>query len=83
MRYRYIQDVIHFLMCLTYSQTTDSIAVQVQLFNGFCMLDTDLIYNTALVDAKQQLVSGREFKRSISVLQRFNQRVVRSTELRI
>ena len=68
MRYRHIQDVIHFLMCLTYSQTTDSIAVQVQLFNGFCMLDTDLIYNTALVDAKQQLFFVNGVRKGIQTI---------------
>ena len=47
MRYSHIQDMIHFLMGLTYSQTTNCIAIQIQLPDGLCMPDPDLVIRTS------------------------------------
>ena len=52
----HIQNVIHFLMTFTNSQTAHSITVQIHLADTFCMVDTDIIKNRTLINTKEHLI---------------------------
>ena len=73
-----VQNPVHFLVRLSHSQTAYSVAVQIKLRDLLSILDTDILINTALVDAEKHLMgvelSGRLFKRAISFLHRTSQR---------
>ena len=49
---RHIQDMVHFLMGLSYRKSADGIAVQIHLPDRLCVLDTDLVNDAALVNTK-------------------------------
>ena len=55
MRHHRIQNAIHLFMGLSHCQSANCVAIQIQLGNGICMSDTDILINSTLVDSKKQL----------------------------
>ena len=56
MRYGHIQDMVHFFMAFSYSQSTYRITIQIHLTDRFCVIDTDIIKDSSLIDTEQQLI---------------------------
>ena len=50
-----LNNVIHFLMGFSYSQTANGIAWKIKLCNFFHVFNTDVRKNSALIDPKQHL----------------------------
>ena len=48
--------MIHLLVALAYSKSTNGITIQVHLSDTFGMLNTDILINRPLIDTKKQLV---------------------------
>lgn len=53
MRNYLIQDPVHLLMALTNCQATNRITIQIHLCDRLCMLNTDILINSTLVDTKR------------------------------
>ena len=56
MRNYLIQDPVHLLMALTNCQATNRITIQIHLCDRLCMLNTDILINSTLVDTKKKLI---------------------------
>ena len=56
MRNCHIQNVIHLLMTLANRKSANRISVQVHLTDTLCMIDTDIIKNSTLIDTKKHLI---------------------------
>ena len=48
--------MVHFFMAFSYSQSTYRITIQIHLTDRFCVIDTDIIKDSSLIDTEQQLI---------------------------
>ena len=56
MRNCHIQNMIHLFMALTNGKSANRISIQIHLTDTFCMIDTDIIKNSTLIDTKKHLI---------------------------
>ena len=52
----HIQNVIHFLMALTDGKAAHCVTIQIHLTDAFCMVNTDIVKNCALIDTEKHLI---------------------------
>ena len=71
MRNCHIQNVIHLLMALTNGKSTHCVTVQIHLADAFCMVNTDIIINSSLIDTKKHLIFINRIFQTVQTLHFF------------